>query len=340
MCVLLVQTIDDPTNKKTAGRTKGRAGHLNDPLPTSIPLPPGLTRMYMVVLFVCRAMRTIWQKGTKSPDTPLPDRVVGLAGSSNKVLASKTFTEVIRKLGMCHFGIPRWGPYSIRNEYVTDVFRRAYEAEVVGGRGAAQEMLVNAMNIIHSSLDAAISNYNQFVKADNRSFKHRLFNNINSNGSTLGDTADLGGEDDDRYMQRRGGGRSWGGSGDERSMYAGERTGVDPTVAALLKHMKEQNERQSKQLKEHSGVMNQVLEVLAERRKARHDVDSDVEEVPAKRVRQEQASVPAVQSAIVPSHMIGAAQQYMFHMHMQFQQLAQQVAHQLLWMCARIHSTT
>ncbi|KAG5177781.1 hypothetical protein JKP88DRAFT_281763 [Tribonema minus] len=145
--IRLFLTIDDPTNKKTAGRTKGRAGHLNDPLPTSIPLPPGLTRMYLAVLFVCRTMRMLWQQQfTSCADALVPDRIIGLAGNSNKLLGAKTFTEVIRKLGMCHFGIPKWGPYSIRNTFVTEIFKEAYSAEGSFGRGAAQELLAGRMN--------------------------------------------------------------------------------------------------------------------------------------------------------------------------------------------------
>ncbi|KAG5181128.1 hypothetical protein JKP88DRAFT_246330 [Tribonema minus] len=237
LCNSLMQTIDDPTNKKTAGRTKVRTGHLNGPLPTTIPLPPGLTRMYLVVLFVCRSMRMLWQRSTKSPDAPVPDRIIGLAGSSNKVLGSKTFTEVIRKLGMCHFAIPKWGPYSIRNDFVTAIFREAYSAHHTGGgHGAAQELLGGRMNDIHSSLDAAISNYSQWVRNAHTSFLHPPKSSDVNNGGRYGSTtnsdgttaADVG---DDTHRFRRGAGGP----------------GVDPTIAALLVQMKEQNEHHSKQ---------------------------------------------------------------------------------------------
>ncbi|KAG5177260.1 hypothetical protein JKP88DRAFT_282098 [Tribonema minus] len=222
----LFLTIDDPTNKKTAGRMKGRAGHLNDPLPTSIPQPPGLTRMYLVVLFVCRSMRMLWQQSTDLPNMPVPDRIIGLAGNSNKLLRAKTFTEVIRKLGMCHFAIPKWGPYSIRNTFVTEIFREAYSAEGSFGRGAAQELLVGRMNDIHSSLDAAISNYNQWVRAEHTSLlrpsKCRRINNGGryggggSGSAMAGDdiNADAGGNSDS-LRQGCGG---YGGGGDALSV--------------------------------------------------------------------------------------------------------------------------
>ncbi|KAG5176194.1 hypothetical protein JKP88DRAFT_265487 [Tribonema minus] len=315
--VRLFLTIDDPTNKKTAGRTKGRTGHLNDPLPTTIPLPPGLTRMYLVVLFMCRSMRMLWQQTQPETDTPVPDRIIGLAGSSNKVLGSKTFTEVIRKLGMCHFAVPKWGPYSIRNDFVTAIFRQAYSAHHTGGgHGAAQELLVSRMNDIHSSLDAAISNYNQWVRNAHTSFlRPPKSSNVNNGGryggggdGSMTDTYDNTGADvgGDTYRVRRGGGS------------------VDPTVAALLVQLKEQNEHHSKQL-------HQVLGALTERRRARNDSDSGVEEVAptAKRVQGVQVTSPLVhtQSVMVPPHAMAAAQ-YMFHMHAQFQHLSQQVAYQ------------
>ncbi|KAG5186232.1 hypothetical protein JKP88DRAFT_240844 [Tribonema minus] len=40
-------TIDLPADKKSMGKGKGRACNLNDPLPTSIPLPKELTRMFL-----------------------------------------------------------------------------------------------------------------------------------------------------------------------------------------------------------------------------------------------------------------------------------------------------
>ncbi|KAG5184179.1 hypothetical protein JKP88DRAFT_315537 [Tribonema minus] len=164
----LFLTIDSPANKKSMGKGKGRAGNLNDPLPTSIPLPKELTRMFLVSLFVCRTMRLQVQQSesTKAADRakPVPDFVIGLCGNSNKRMGKKTFTNILTKLGMCHFALARWGPYSIRNQWVSDMFMQAHNIEVDMGRGAAQEYLANAMKDIHSSLDAAITHYNQTLR--------------------------------------------------------------------------------------------------------------------------------------------------------------------------------
>ncbi|KAG5186606.1 hypothetical protein JKP88DRAFT_309374 [Tribonema minus] len=166
--IRLFLTIDSPANKKSMGKGKGRAGNLNDPLPTSIPLPKELTRMFLVSLFVCRTMRLQVQQSesTKAADRakPVPDFVIGLCGNSNKRMGKKTFTKILTKLGMCHFALARWGPYSIRNQWVSDMFMQAHNIEVTMGRDAAQEYLANAMKDIHSSLDAAITNYNQTLR--------------------------------------------------------------------------------------------------------------------------------------------------------------------------------
>ncbi|KAG5177214.1 hypothetical protein JKP88DRAFT_282050 [Tribonema minus] len=50
----LCQSIDEPTLKKVGARRDS-----DGPLPTSVPLPAAMTRMYLTVLFVCRAMREI-----------------------------------------------------------------------------------------------------------------------------------------------------------------------------------------------------------------------------------------------------------------------------------------
>ncbi|KAG5190711.1 hypothetical protein JKP88DRAFT_285831 [Tribonema minus] len=57
MTLIACATIDLPADKKSMGKGKGRACNLNDPLPTSIPLPKELTRMFLFSLFVCRTMR-------------------------------------------------------------------------------------------------------------------------------------------------------------------------------------------------------------------------------------------------------------------------------------------
>ncbi|KAG5178991.1 hypothetical protein JKP88DRAFT_280738 [Tribonema minus] len=166
--IRLFLTIDSPANKKSMGKGKGRAGNLNDPLPTSIPLPKELTRMFLVSLFVCRTMRLQVQQSesTKAADRakPVPDFVIGLCGNSNKRMGKKTFTKILTRLGMCHFALARWGPYSIRNQWVSDMFMQAHNIEVTMGRAAAQEYLANAMKDIHSSVDAAITNYNQTLR--------------------------------------------------------------------------------------------------------------------------------------------------------------------------------
>ncbi|KAG5179943.1 hypothetical protein JKP88DRAFT_280038 [Tribonema minus] len=163
--IRLFLTIDSPTNKKSMGKGKGRAGNLNGPLPTSIPLPKELICMFLISLFVCRTMRLQVQQSesTKAADRakPVPDFVIGLYGNSNRRMGKKTFTNILTKLGMCHFAIPRWGPYSIRNQWVSDMFLQAHNIEVTRGMAKAQEYLANAMHDIHSSLDAAITNYNQ-----------------------------------------------------------------------------------------------------------------------------------------------------------------------------------
>ncbi|KAG5188747.1 hypothetical protein JKP88DRAFT_267498 [Tribonema minus] len=127
-----------------------------------------LTRIFLVSLFVCRTMRLQVQQSesTKAADRakPVPDFVIGLCGNSNKRMGKKTFTKILTKLGMCHFALSRWGPYSIRNQWVSDMFMQAHNIEVTMGRAAAQEYLANAMKDIHSSLDAAITNYNQTLR--------------------------------------------------------------------------------------------------------------------------------------------------------------------------------
>ncbi|KAG5177980.1 hypothetical protein JKP88DRAFT_264829 [Tribonema minus] len=94
--VCIFQEIHKPGKFYKNGREKGWLTKVRQ----LITVRSDLTRVHLIATLVCRSMRLLWQQSTDSPTMPVPDRVIGLAGSCNPGdhTVNHTVTQHLRTL--------------------------------------------------------------------------------------------------------------------------------------------------------------------------------------------------------------------------------------------------